>query len=767
MAKLHGTWVRQRWPFFPLVLTAACGIVAAHWIPWPPLAWVALGSAGLAGFLSLRNRWGEGGFHLFLFATFALLQTWQSRDSAAARMADWLGDRKPIAEATGVVTREPRVFESGAASFEFQLSALKIGEILLLPKVTVLVSGKGITPRYGDRLELRGVLANLPPPRNPGQFDFAAWSRRQGVYSSLQVSHPNDALLLAPNAGNPLVALALRMRHWMAERLSAGIHDPTVSDLILAMVLGDTSSVDQQIQEDFRGTGTYHLFSVSGLHVGILAVILWYVLKPLRLPRPAVAGLIIPLLFFYALMTGWKPASVRAAMMAAVILAGLMAQRRPILFNNLCAAGFLILLMDTNQLFNPGFQLSFTVVAAILLLGEPLGNGMAKWFAADPFIPRKLLSHPRRMWQTCGQKFATLTSTSMAAWIGSFPLTLGYFHLVSLSSLAANLVAVPVSFGIMGVSTLSLLSSPLSTWTSEIFNQANWLLTRLLLVTIHFFAGLPGSYFYVKAPELRPPLMRVVIFDCGPGGAASLSGEGRHWLIDCGPARMHHTTLVPFLRSQGALTIDGLVMTHGDAQHIGGALELLKSCPPSIVADGPWKDRSSTRTQTHKDLVSLAKPKRLVRAGDRLRISPTATLEILYPETKPGGVADDQALVTRLDIGGTRILFLSDSGYLTEHWLLTHARDDLACDILVRGHHRDGGDLSEDFLDAATPKLVINSATDFPENERLSEEWQQRLEKRGITLFRQDRTGAVSITIDARSWSARTFLDQQTFSHER
>ena len=184
MAKLRGAWVRQRWPFFPLVLTAAAGIVGANLIAWPPAAWLALGAAGFAGFLPGRNRWSEGGFHLFLFAAFALLQTWQSRDSAAARMADWLGDRQPIVEAVGVVSSEPRVFDSGAASFEFRLSEVKFEQTSLRCDITVFVNARGFTPRYGDRLKVLGVLANLPPPRNPGQFDFAAWSRRQGIYSS-------------------------------------------------------------------------------------------------------------------------------------------------------------------------------------------------------------------------------------------------------------------------------------------------------------------------------------------------------------------------------------------------------------------------------------------------------------------------------------------------------------------------------------------------------------------------------------------------------
>jgi ComEC/Rec2-related protein len=167
--------------------------------------------------------------------------------------------------------------------------------------------------------------------------------------------------------------------------LVEGVNDPTVADLLVAMVLGDVSSLPEDVQEEFRGTGTFHLFSVSGLHVGMIGVLLWYVFKVLRVPRRHAAGWIIPLLFFYVLMTGLKAASVRSALMASIVLLGMMTNRRPVLINNLCAAGFLILLVDTNELFNPGFQLSFCVVAAIMLFAGPLTSLLAAPFLRAHF----------------------------------------------------------------------------------------------------------------------------------------------------------------------------------------------------------------------------------------------------------------------------------------------------------------------------------------------------------------------------------------------
>ena len=200
-------------------------------------------------------------------------------------------------------------------------------------------------------------------------------------------------------------------------------------------------------------------------------------------------------------MTGLKAASVRSALMASIVLLGMMTNRRPVLINNLCAAGFLILLVDTNELFNPGFQLSFCVVAAIMLFAGPLSSLLAAPFRPDPFLPARLLSWPRRLATSSGARFASLLAVSAAAWLGSLPLTMGYFHLVSLTSLPANMFAVPLSFAIMAVALLALGTGSVSVWLASIYNQTNWLLAKLLLGIVHAFASVPGSFFYVRIPE--------------------------------------------------------------------------------------------------------------------------------------------------------------------------------------------------------------------------------------------------------------------------
>src|SRR5256885_12042224 len=248
--------------------------------------------------------------------------------------------------------------------------------------------------------------------------------------------------------------------------------------------------------------------------------------------------LIIPALLFYAAITGLHTSSVRAAVMSAVLLGGFIAERKAFAFNSLAAAATLILWWDTNELFAVGFQLSFCVVAAILLFQEPSFRFLSRRFASDPFLPRSLFTSRRHALNNSLVWLARAISVSFAAWIGSLPLMLWYYHLVTPISLVANLVVVPIAFFVLAGALLSLVTAPFSSWLSVVFNNANWALTKLILAAVHFFALLPGGHFYVEHPH-RPSgaTLEINTLDLRSGAAVHLRANGRDWLGDAGPAR--------------------------------------------------------------------------------------------------------------------------------------------------------------------------------------------------------------------------------------
>jgi competence protein ComEC len=148
----------------------------------------------------------------------------------------------------------------------------------------------------------------------------------------------------------------------------------------------------------------------------------------------------------------------------------------------------------------------------------------------------------------------------------------------------------------------------------------------------------------------------------------------------------------------------------------------------------------------------------LLNAGSGIRLSDEVLAKILYPP--PGfaaSTADDQSLVIQLVTPSARVLLMSDSGEATERALL-NSHVDLRSDILVKGQNHSTPSGSNVFLDATRPRLIVATSRDFPEYERISEEWAERVRARGIKLFRQDETGAVELIVRREDWQARAYI---------
>ena len=719
-----------------------------------------LAALALAVWLPLRRSVCVYAAVAFLFAALQVLQT---RESSAASLAEKLGGVPQVASVEGIVRTEPSVGETGKSRFVVQAKQIEIdGEKINLP-CDLLAVVPSSTPALEDSVRLIGSLRPIAPPRNPGQFNAKRVMELRGITCELVATSPMDLEITSQATGFSLPRIAASCRKWMESTLREGISsDPLVCNLLAGIVLGVTSDIPDTLQDEFRQTGTFHLFSVSGLHVGMIALILWQAFRMAGMGRGVATCVIIPALFFYALLTGWKPSSVRAATMTAIFLIGMASGRQSIALNSLCAAAFVILLQSTNELFNPGFQLSFTVVAAILLVASPLQELIRMRLEPDPFIPVSLWTKWQKKRHEAAGQTAGLLAVSLAAWIGSLPLTVFYFHMVSLSALAANLLVVPLSFFIMATAVLSLVSGLASSALAAVFNNANLVFTKILLLIIQAAASLPGSFLPVGNWQGVPAAL--TIFDCGAGGATAIQSGGGLWLIDCGSRWDFENIVTPWMRSTGHWRPDALMLTHGDANHIGGVGTLLETNSLPRIIDSSLKDRSPVRRRLHAAVAAANLPISKAQAGDRFEISPSMTLQILYPPSDlVAATADDKSLVALVDSSPTRVLILSDAGPTTFEWLLQNQRSAIAADIVILGRHHSGAPPEASFLRAVNPSLVIAAAAGFPSNEPIDEEWASMVEGLGIRLFRQDRTGAAMIRLDKQGYAAKGFLNGETF----
>src|SRR5207253_3696112 len=285
--------------------------------------------------------------------------------------------------AVGCVITEPKIAPSGFATFLLKLESIELEGRKEPTHAVWQVRWKG-APEFGDELKLFGTAEPIAPPRNPGEFDMRSYLARRDVHRMLFVRYPEDGALIRHGGGNPILRAAQKSRLWMQNALCRGLDDaPEVRSFLSGIVLGLRHETPEDIEEPFQQTGTLHLFAVAGLHVAIVATLLWMLATLARLSRKWATAVIIPLLFFYAAVTGLHVSSLRAATMASILIGGLFFERKVFLANSLAAAAFFILCWNTNELFSTGFQLSFAVVGAIVLFSDPFFRVFQRRSAAD------------------------------------------------------------------------------------------------------------------------------------------------------------------------------------------------------------------------------------------------------------------------------------------------------------------------------------------------------------------------------------------------
>src|SRR5215813_1023301 len=657
-----------RQPFVCLVLMAATGIAVAEIVPLRSSE-LMLAAILLANCIVVALCWPKlATTYLTVAAGFFLLHELAVTNTAGQQLADKLGERPRVVTVAGCVTTEPKIAPSGFVTFLFELRSIEFEGKTEPTSAVWQVRWKG-APEFGDELKLFGTAEPIAPPRNPGEFDMHAYLARHDVRRMLFARYPEDGTLIRHGIGNPVLRAAQASRIWIQNALCRGLDDaPEVKDFISGIVLGIRHETPEDIEEPFQQTGTIHLFAVAGLHVGIVAALLWVLAAIARLPRKRAAAFIIPSLFFYAAVTGLHIPALRAAVMASILVGSYFFERRVFLPNSLAAAAFFILCWNTNELFSTGFQLSFAVVGAIVLFAGPFFRFFQRRAAPDPFLPQTLIQGPRRWMHSSYEWLCGGASVSLAAWVGSWPLILWYFHLVTPISLLANLVVVPIAFFVLAVALLSLMATPLLLWVAVIFNNANWALATLVIGIVHLFAQIPGGHFYVGEPDWgRRISAKMTVLDLGAGAAIHIRVNGHDWLIDCGSERSYERIVLEYLHWAGVNRLTGLVLTHGDSQHIGGVTQLLNDFPRVRIIDNSAPDRSLIHRRLSRMLPGFEargrKPAELV-AGDNVDFSRDAVAHVLFPPHGfAGATADDQALVVRLLIPReTFVLFMSDNG---------------------------------------------------------------------------------------------------------
>ena len=328
---------------------------------------------------------------------------------------------------------------------------------------------------YGDLLAIKVPMEEIPPPLNPEEFDYRQYLKRQGVTRRVYLKE-GDWLNTGVTQGNPVYGFSYRFRDKLLQALRrSGVTDDEFG-VGAAILLGYDESLPAQVRQNYVAAGSMHILCVSGMHVGIIYLLASFLLglfgkgKTTAMIRKII---LLALIWFYALLTGLSPSIMRASLMITFVLFGELIHRKGFALNSIAASAFVLLLMDPNNLFAIGFQLSYVAVVGIVLLQKPIYNLL--------YVKNKLLD---KLWE--------ITSVSMAAQIATMPFAIYYFNQFTPYFWLSNLLMTPLSFVVI-MSGMLLLMLSWVPWLNMALGKVVWYSIHVMNGVVSWIEGLPFS----------------------------------------------------------------------------------------------------------------------------------------------------------------------------------------------------------------------------------------------------------------------------------
>lgn len=552
--------------------------------------------------------------------------------------------------------------------------------------------------KEGARYRIQGEVYPLNPPCGPGLFDRERWGYLHRIMAGVRLE---DSAGLGPGDGRSrLLAASLRLREKAADFLKRGAApDDEARQVMVSAVLGDKTDAHPETIAKFLRSGCMHVFAVSGMHVG-LAAMLFLGLMRLLLIRPPVARLAcIPLLALYVFVTGMSVSALRAFIMAAVWLLASVLRRKGHPANVLALAFIVLCLPYPLQVFQPGFQLSFCVFAVIVGLVGLMNREKPLW-APDPFIPPRVYTARERGLVWLEKAGRGLLLVSVGAWLASIPLTAWHFGTWNLYAPLANLCVALLVPWLMGISLFGLIFA----WCPWVLSACNaaaaWLAAGMLGAT-QLVAELPYSYLPAHPPAgeneaLVVPLQR---------NAWSVVFSNPGLVVDAGTESAVRHVLLPVLNARG-IRAAGIVRTRSGQAELAGTEFLLKACPGI-------RNWGCTGT-------GQAPGRWVFHPGNEL-----AQLEL--PEPLPAGVHQDGCRVLSWRCRGRRVLLIGNAGFSS----LAGAERTEKADVLLIGHHPRDPVSSAAWMEATGARAVI-----------FTTEWECPVPQ-GVAVYRLPETGTL------------------------
>jgi competence protein ComEC len=650
--------------------------------------------------------------------------------------------------------------------------------------------------RYGDRIRAQ-IRPTVPKDSgNPAGFNYATYLSRRQIYA-IGVLETDEKIELVERAPNHLRGAVENLRRRI-RRYIESYFTPESGALMKALVVGDMGEISKKMRADFTAAGVNHVLSISGLHVAMLGlVVFWlvrwagsfnlYLLLRCNLIKIATFCSFVAVIFYTALAGAMVP-TVRSAIMIGVYELAVLLDREEEVLTSLTFAALLIALAWPGVIADISFQLSFLAVFSIAW-------GMRQVFKAVAAPEKDQLPQERSRIKPKLRSLGMHLAVPLLATIGTGPLIAHYFGHLSLAGFVSNPLIVPlvgfvvVPLGLV-ISFISLAWPELVTPLVSITEWLLWFSGRL----VEWFASLPFAHISVPAPDMweigavylllgsllwlkksrRAMIavalsasmlladvvywsrerwarreLRVTYLNVGQGDAVVIEFPGaKTLLIDAGGTATGEfdageAIVGPYLRSRKILKVDYLLVSHPRIDHYGGMASIVREFTPEEFWSGAGKGRTR-RFEELDDIVDRSRVQRINLTNE----APCRSIEgvdlcFLYP---PADRTDDVSVVLQLHYGKARFLFAGDIDNRDERFL-SQRKTRINSAVVKVPRHGSALASTPEFISAVQPRLAVVSGTTRsagPQKQELADRYRDA----GAEILRTQEDGAIIITTD-------------------
>ena len=813
-------------PIFYIAIFFSIGVISSHYLKIPIFYPLIFSIALLASALFFQKKAAISHASLYLAIIFLGIAYFKNAEILpASHISYFLSEEPKSIFVKGVITNDPvttaTFYKTDRTAFTLNVNSLKENGLWQkacgLARVDIY-SEKGKMLSYGDEVILEGVISRPAGLRNPGLFNYSTYLGIKGIYAMLKVGdnslinvlgNGRAGLNLPYHILHRLKKVAYGLRHKIRYILDSRFEKP-YNDFLKAILIGDRTGFDDDITEDFVKTGTVHILAISGLHVGLVAGIILALFGMLGIPKKPNLVLTLVFLTVYSFMAGSNPPIIRAVVIFAIFAIGYLMNRDADMLNSLSLAAVLILLWNPKELFDPSFQLSFASVAGIVIFASVINN----LFRIEKIRGRPMLYKSALYVLTGG-------SISIAAWLGTWPITAHYFNIISPVTIIANLVVIPVLFLITASSFLLFLFGAIPVVAALLGKWLSFIIAALFSIN-HTLAGLHFAYFRMPSPSAWLTLLyyalifvliskdgirinkfsihknillicilaafnisiwnsvihngkgtpEVTFLDVGQGDSAFIRLPDNHnILIDGGSGGEEglfdagKSVVAPYLWNKGVFDIDAVVVTHFHDDHLGGILYILKNFRVGCVIDNGAYAKNSGLYDEYVKLLRKNNIRRYsVVDGDVVTVSPQAEFLVLNPKKGEHLIdSNDNSIALKFLYKNFSILFCADITSAPMARILDSYPDSLKSDIIKVPHH--GGNIgsemiAEKFFRAASPSIYVISVGRTNRYNISSKRMYNVITSFNSICYDTINNGAIIVSVDHGSFKARPFVEK-------